>query len=254
MKCDYCGREEPLPFKCPYCGKFFCADHRLPESHSCEKIFLATSPSRRKEVYVPKFGVAETRFSYRRLKLGFSPRERLELLFATVIVTLVGMSFMGLSRNIIELPLALISFALSFLAHEIAHKISAVREGLVAFFKLDAAGTILTLISIFSPLKIIAPGSVVILGYIDLRTAGKVSSAGPLTNMAIALILYPTRFFGTPFSSVLSAVCLLNLWIAVFNLIPFGVLDGKKVFSWDRRVWLLMFSITLLLLAGMYFF
>ena len=34
-KCEYCGREVVLPFVCPYCGKNFCAEHRLPESHEC---------------------------------------------------------------------------------------------------------------------------------------------------------------------------------------------------------------------------
>ena len=34
-KCEYCGKEVLLPFKCPYCGGLFCAEHRLPEKHEC---------------------------------------------------------------------------------------------------------------------------------------------------------------------------------------------------------------------------
>jgi membrane associated rhomboid family serine protease len=34
-KCDICGKEEYLPFKCKYCGGTFCAEHRLPEKHNC---------------------------------------------------------------------------------------------------------------------------------------------------------------------------------------------------------------------------
>lgn len=34
-KCEYCGKEVLLPFVCPYCGKSFCAEHRLPEKHEC---------------------------------------------------------------------------------------------------------------------------------------------------------------------------------------------------------------------------
>lgn len=34
--CYLCGEEfENMPFKCKYCGKKFCSDHRLPESHNC---------------------------------------------------------------------------------------------------------------------------------------------------------------------------------------------------------------------------
>ncbi|MEM0053907.1 MAG: AN1-type zinc finger domain-containing protein [Nitrososphaeria archaeon] len=254
MKCEYCGQDEPLPFKCPYCGKFFCVEHRLPEAHSCEKIFLATSPSKRKEVYRPKFETSEARFSYKKLNISFSPREKLELLFATIIVSLVGMSFLGWSFNTFELIFALIAFALSFFVHEIAHKISAIRAGLIAFFKLDTVGIILTFISTFSPLKIIAPGSVVILGYLDLRAMGKISLSGPLTNIVIGSILYPLRFFSVPFSNAINAICLLNLWIALFNLIPLGILDGKKIFVWDKRVWLVTFLFTLFLLLSTYIY
>ncbi|MCD6493116.1 MAG: rhomboid family intramembrane serine protease [Archaeoglobaceae archaeon] len=35
MKCDVCGKEVYLPFKCKYCGGTFCSEHRLPEKHNC---------------------------------------------------------------------------------------------------------------------------------------------------------------------------------------------------------------------------
>ncbi len=33
--CSYCGAQEPLPFKCKFCGDYFCSEHRLPEKHEC---------------------------------------------------------------------------------------------------------------------------------------------------------------------------------------------------------------------------
>ena len=36
MHCEYCGKEEALPFVCNYCGGVFCAEHRLPEAHMCK--------------------------------------------------------------------------------------------------------------------------------------------------------------------------------------------------------------------------
>lgn len=39
-KCSYCNKEVELPFKCNYCGRLFCEDHRLPPSHECECIHL----------------------------------------------------------------------------------------------------------------------------------------------------------------------------------------------------------------------
>jgi Zn-dependent protease len=29
----------------------------------------------------------------------------------------------------------------------------------------------------------------------------------------------------------------LNLWLAAFNLLPFGPMDGAKVFKWNPLVW-----------------
>jgi len=35
VKYSFCGKEELLPFKCPYCGGNFCIEYRLPENHNC---------------------------------------------------------------------------------------------------------------------------------------------------------------------------------------------------------------------------
>ena len=35
-RCEKCNIEiNYLPFRCKYCGKYFCREHRLPENHSC---------------------------------------------------------------------------------------------------------------------------------------------------------------------------------------------------------------------------
>ena len=36
-KCEYCGKEVLLPFRCHFCGGYFCLEHRLPENHNCPK-------------------------------------------------------------------------------------------------------------------------------------------------------------------------------------------------------------------------
>ncbi len=42
VRCDKCDVEIPyLPFRCKYCGKYFCRDHRLPENHACMGRFNA---------------------------------------------------------------------------------------------------------------------------------------------------------------------------------------------------------------------
>lgn len=35
VQCTYCGRDFYHPFKCAYCGNYYCPEHRVPESHHC---------------------------------------------------------------------------------------------------------------------------------------------------------------------------------------------------------------------------
>jgi len=37
-QCEHCGREVDLPFECKFCGKYYCLEHRLPESHNCPNL------------------------------------------------------------------------------------------------------------------------------------------------------------------------------------------------------------------------
>lgn len=34
-KCDECGKETSMPYKCKFCGNYYCSEHRLPENHNC---------------------------------------------------------------------------------------------------------------------------------------------------------------------------------------------------------------------------
>jgi hypothetical protein len=43
--CWICGKRELLPFRCRYCGKNFCAAHRLPEQHACPGLEFAQRSS-----------------------------------------------------------------------------------------------------------------------------------------------------------------------------------------------------------------
>ena len=45
----------------------------------------------------------------------------------------------------------------------------------------------------------------------------------------------------------------LNAFIALFNLIPFGVLDGRKIMEWKKPVWALMFLTSIAFFALAYF-
>lgn len=258
MRCGVCGRDELLPFKCAYCGEFFCAEHRIPEKHSCPGVFAAKSPEeiKRREaraeagwgyaVAPPPRGIARAR------ERIFSADELSHLAAGAALVMLAGFA---LSRGVIFSPaitaFMLIGFAASFIAHELAHKFVALRRGLSARFKIYAFGAALTAITsliVFIGLPffiIIAPGAVVIWGAATHRHMGKVALAGPLTNIAIAIALIPLQPLLPQYP--LRALAHINAFLAFFNLIPIGPLDGQKIMSWNTTIWVAAFVASLAL-------
>lgn len=262
MECQKCGKETFLPFKCPYCGGCFCAEHRLPENHDCPRLEFARVPLREERPVPMQLQTSQIQSPYeytvtyipvgQKRRLHFSSKEIKHLAVAALLVLSIGMS-LGISpRFYVDFgsPVALFFFALaaaaSFLAHELAHKITAQKEGLWAEFRLMFMGLILTALSIISPtFKIISPGAVVIFGFADRKRVGKISIAGPTTNLALSAGL-ALAYFGFR-QRILAYVAAFNAWISLFNLIPFGILDGYKIFTWKKGLWALTFMLSLVL-------
>jgi Zn-dependent protease len=189
----------------------------------------------------------------KRKKIYFSNKEITHLTIAALLVIGVGLSLGLFSSMDYDMLIAFATIlTASFFLHEIAHKITAQKEGLWAEFRLTLIGAILTLISIITPIfKIISPGAVMIAGLADMKRAGKISIAGPATNIALStMFLALTLIF--PNIAILALAAFFNAWMALFNLIPVGILDGFKVFMWDKKYWILAFSISLILLIFSY--
>ncbi|MDH5482732.1 MAG: hypothetical protein OEY22_07635 [Candidatus Bathyarchaeota archaeon] len=260
MKCQKCGQEAFLPFKCPYCGGYFCSEHRLPENHECPRRELARVPreeAQAKAVQRQKsydYTVSYAPLGTVRKNIYFSDKEIRHLAIAALLVMGIGLSA-GMFPNIyaeIGGPYMLTLFAAiltgSFFIHEIAHKIAAQKKGLWAEFRLTFMGAILTLISIISPLfKIISPGAVMVAGFVDRESMGKISIAGPATNITLSAIFLMTVVLIPQYDLMFSLGAAFNAWIAIFNLIPFGILDGFKVFLWNKKIWVLAFTASLAL-------
>lgn len=265
MKCQKCGQETFLPFQCPYCDGQFCATHRLPENHACPKMGLARAPKQEAPVVVQTPSSYEHTVTFgqpRRVKgrIYFSPKELEHLVIAVLLVIGIGLSY-AFYLGALELedwPVVFAALSViivaSFFTHEIAHKVTAQRRGLWAEFRLTVWGAILTAISILFPFKIISPGAVMIAGPARMDDIGKISIAGPITNIVLSSVLLGPVFVPNPYSLVFVIGAFFNAYVAVFNLIPFGILDGYKIFSWDKKVWALAFAVSAVLTAISGFF
>lgn len=139
--------------------------------------------------------------------------------------------------------ISLLGVGVAFIGHELSHRFVARRLGFYSAYKMWPEGLAMALIlAIASGGRFIfaAPGAVIFSSYWILRRPmmkdiGLIGIAGTVFNitvMYVSLALY----FATGLS-LFSFIGSINGWLALFNLIPFGPLDGRKVKAWNFRLW-----------------
>ena len=157
----------------------------------------------------------------------------------------------GLGIFLQRYSIAALTVGIAFLLHELAHKYVAQRFGCWAEFRSFDTGLLLAVLMSFTGFIFAAPGAVLVGGIVSTSENGKISAAGPITNIFLSflfLLLYtfiPLK--GYLFWLVISGISI-NAWLAVFNLIPVWNLDGSKILRWDIRVWAVLMALGLLLL------
>ncbi|SMD31532.1 zinc metalloprotease [Picrophilus oshimae] len=162
-------------------------------------------------------------------------------------ILLNGLGFYGL-LSLIYLAIAFLVVVTAFLFHELAHRAVARRLGAVAFFKLWPIGAFLALITSLFHFLFAAPGAVEFAGVYDNESQGKIALAGPATNIIIGIITYILSIFSLGIVHyVLYYVGALNLWFALFNMIPIPPLDGSKVFYWKGSIFAGVFVFTIIM-------
>lgn len=149
-----------------------------------------------------------------------------------------------------------LSVGVGFIAHELAHKLLASRYGCWAEFDISPMGlalAIFTALATRGSFILAAPGAVHIEPkpgiLLTERSLGLIAIVGPLANIVVALIFQSLPQEGLFLRIVSAQGFQINIWLALFNLIPAGPLDGAKVLSWNKLVW----AATFLPLLAMYF-
>jgi Zn-dependent protease len=97
----------------------------------------------------------------------------------------------------------------------------------------------------FAGIVFAAPGAVMISGPVGVKRNGKISAAGPGVNLILALVFL--WFLLMSPEGILKIIAFygffINSWLALFNLIPIGNFDGRKVLRWNKTVYGVMVAI-----------
>lgn len=150
---------------------------------------------------------------------------------------------------------SLFTVGIGFLLHELAHKVVAQQYGLWAEFRMSPPLLMFAVgVAYLAGWVFAAPGAVYISGsYISSEQNGRIAAAGPLMNVLLALIFWMIAMqsefvegLGVYGWLTISLGIQINLWLAAFNMLPFSVLDGKKVLSWSKPAFAGIFLLIIL--------
>lgn len=203
---------------------------------------------------------------YKQYRIGFITTSDIELrdLFKAWIAISLAFAIVLSEATLFSMEtlyyffLAAFSVGIGFIVHELGHKIVAQHYGCFAEFRAFGFMLWLAILMSFFGFLFAAPGAVMIHGPVGVRRNGKISMAGPLMSLVIAivflsnLLLFPVTGF---FRNVLLYGFMINTWLALFNMIPFGNFDGRKILAWNKIVYGAMVgtALILMLLQGLLF-
>lgn len=182
-----------------------------------------------------------------------------EVLHILVSVVTISLAFTLFKQEIFDpnhFLLILTTVGLGFILHEMAHKYVAIHFGAHAEYRAWTTGLFLALALAFftnGSLVFAAPGAVYIFGRVTKEQNGKISLAGPMANMVLAILFILLGAFAPALGELAATGAYVNVFLGAFNMLPFMPLDGAKIAAWNDKVWLYTFAAFGLLFLALLF-
>jgi Zn-dependent protease len=151
------------------------------------------------------------------------------------------------------LLLTALTAGVGVILHELAHRVVARSFGADAYFVANDGMLVLSVVlAVAAGFLFAAPGAVWHRGATTSRQLGLIAAAGPIVNVvlsmmfALGLLLAQSVPMPDLLYNGLQIGFLVNALLGLFNMIPFGPLDGAKVLAWNG----LFFGVLIAVAAG----
>ena len=179
-------------------------------------------------------------------RFTFSSVELADLVLSWLAVSLAfALVLAGFSWQLLSsFFLSLLLVGVAFLFHEMGHKVVAQHYGYFAEYRAFREMLLVALAMSLFGFVFAAPGAVMILGNVSRVHYGKIAAAGPLVNFIFALLFFVASLFSP--LQLFSYGFLMNSWIGLFNLLPVWEFDGRKIYAWNKPIYIAFVLVGLL--------
>ncbi|PKL63431.1 MAG: peptidase M50 [Methanomicrobiales archaeon HGW-Methanomicrobiales-2] len=178
------------------------------------------------------------------------PRERRDLLIAWLAIS-IAFTLIYIRGGVDPIwfvfffVMSLVTVGVAFVLHELAHKFAAMRYGYWAEFQKDNQMLLVAVVmAALVGVVFAAPGATYVYGNATRTENGRISAAGPITNLVLCIPFAALMLFGG--GGLIGLVGLvglrINAMIAAFNMLPISVLDGRKVLAWNPVVFVVLMA------------
>lgn len=269
--CTVCEKnwdEAGLLFNCEECmgDHSYCQTHRIDHEH---KIIENIEHVQIKPVYQEnqnRGGTIPNRAIWNMPFAWTSGNEWRDLLIASIVMIFLfiirllidissliegnGFRFVGGDSQFLgRMITVVIIVGVTFVIHELSHKYVAISFGHNSRFVLNILYIAISLITVALNLwfTFIWVGAAMVMSRTIIgHEMGKIAAAGPYSNLVMGSIgiifvlifqnlgVFNDFIFGVPLNFILGTFIFMNGFIGGFNMLPFGPLDGLKVWRWNK--------------------